>query len=322
MKPLISVIVPFYNVEKYLPGCLDSLSRQSLSAIEILLIDDASSDNCGKICEVYAENDYRFKVFHNDKNRGPAAARNIGVLQASGDYLMFVDSDDWISDDCCQVAYECAIRQKADLVMFAYQCVKVNDSGNLENVFVNKVSEGVKTREEGIELTFESFGMVPWNKLYHKKLFNNVTYPEGYLFEDTATTYKLIWNASRIYCIENVLYYHLLSRSGSVMSNRKTVKAKKDMARVHLWHCCDLHNWGYSSEALKPHLISAALNYCVTNKRVVGDADYLFAEKTLTNLQDISKANSWKRRSMIRLFQFNRTLFDIVCKLLGRRVEL
>ena len=321
MKPLVSVIVPFYNVEKYLHRCLASLSRQTLASIEILLINDASTDNCGNICEIYAEKDLRFKVFHNEENKGLAAVRNIGIKLAIGDYVMFVDSDDWVSDNCCEVAYKCAIEKNADIVMFAYQRIIENDLGGFDNVFVNKVSEGFKTKEEAIELTFVSFGMVAWNKLYHKKLFDNVTYPEGYWFEDTATTYKLIWNASRIYCIEDVLYCYLFGHPGSIMSFNKTSKARKDSAKIKLWHCCDLYNWGYRNELIVSRLISAALDYCLTNKKDDNDKEYLIAEKILKEARVIPKAFSWRSRAVIRLYQFNRALFDTVCVLFGKRVD-
>ena len=320
MKTLVSIIVPVYNVEKYLHRCLDSLSRQTLASIEILLIDDASTDNCGIICEAYAAKDSRFKVLHNTKNKGLAAVRNIGVKLASSDYFMFVDSDDWVSNNCCKVVYECAIKNNADIVMFAYQLTKENDVGGFRNIFVNRVSEGFKTKEEAIELTYLSYGMVAWNKLYHRKLFDNVTYPEGYWFEDTATTYKLLWKASKIYCIEDVLYYYLFGRPGSIMSNIKNAKARKDSAKIQLWHCCDLYNWGYRKELSMPRLISAALNYCLTNKQDDNDKEYLIAEKILKEVRDIPKTYSWRSRVMIRLFQLNRTLFDIVCILFGKRV--
>ena len=321
MKPLVSVIVPVYKVEEYLPHCLDSLRRQSLKTIEILLINDASPDRCGEICEEYAAQDIRFKVIHHSENRGLSAARNTGIANATADYLMFVDSDDWAGKTLCQTAYESAVQHHADLVMFAYQCVRENGLDKLEYGLIKSVTDGLKTREEAIEFTFKSYGMVAWNKLYHKKLFHNVLYPEGDLFEDTATTYKLIWRATRIYCIDKVLYYHLIARPGSIMSNNKTPKALKDSAKVCLRFSCDLYNWGYCSKTVESSLIGSALIYCVTNKKNIADPDYLVAEKILKNIHEIPKVNSWRARLMIRLFQVNRTMFDFVCVLLGRRVD-
>lgn len=319
MKSLVSVIVPIYKVEEHLQKCLDSLCRQSLFNIEILLIDDASPDKCGEICEEYVKKDNRFRVIHNITNQGLSVARNIGIENATADYLMFVDSDDWAHEDFCKDAYECAIQQKTDIVMFAYQNIIGSDLNKNDNNFVSKVASGLKTREEAIELTFESFGMVAWNKLYHKKLFNNIVYPKGYLFEDTATTYKLLWNASGIYCLDKVLYYHLRARPGSIMSNRKTAKAIKDAAMVQLRHCNDLYSWGYRSKRLETSLISAALCYCVVNKKDVTDSDYLIAERILKEIRIIPEDKSWKAQIMIRLFQVSPKLFELVCEMWGKR---
>ena len=128
MQPLISVIVPVYKVEDCIVRCLDSLRRQSFTNIEILLIDDASPDNCGKICELYAEKDSRFRVIHNLTNQGLSVARNIGITNARCDWLMFVDSDDWVHKDYCKEAYECAIDYQADLVLFRFQRIKDPES--------------------------------------------------------------------------------------------------------------------------------------------------------------------------------------------------
>ena len=106
MHPLVSVIVPVYKVEKYLVRCLDSLRGQSLHDIEIILIDDASPDSCGKICEEYAAKDVRFKVIYHAENRGLSEARNTGIKHAIAEFLMFVDSDDWVQEDFCKEAYE------------------------------------------------------------------------------------------------------------------------------------------------------------------------------------------------------------------------
>ena len=123
MKPLVSVIVPVYGVEDYLTRCLDSLCKQNLKNIEILLIDDASPDRCGEICDSYAVKDARFTVIHNENNKGLSVARNIGIEHATADYLMFVDGDDWVHEDFCKAPYECAVYHKADLIMFRYQSI-------------------------------------------------------------------------------------------------------------------------------------------------------------------------------------------------------
>lgn len=216
MWPLVSVIVPVYKVEDVLKRCLDSLGRQSLREIEILLIDDASPDRCGEICEKYAVKDSRFKVIHHLENRGLSAARNTGIAYASADYLMFVDSDDWVHENFCKLPYEYAVQNQADMVMFRYQRIEKNDSAR-PIMKEEGISSGQLTRLEAIELLLHEVGTYPWNKLYSRRLFNNVSYPEGYIYEGTGTIYKTILLADKFfiwvyYCTTIVIMREALQR--------------------------------------------------------------------------------------------------------------
>ena len=121
----LSVLVPVFNVERFLPRCLDSLAAQSLPGIEILLIDDGSTDASGRICEEYAARDARFRVIHQE-NRGLSAVRNRSLEEAAGEYLMFVDADDWVEPDFCETPWRCAVEQDADVVFFRYRRTKEN----------------------------------------------------------------------------------------------------------------------------------------------------------------------------------------------------
>lgn len=119
MNPKVSIIVPVYNVEKYLPKCLDSLINQTLTDIEIVVVDDGSPDNCPMICDDYAQKDNRVKVVHK-KNGGLSSARNEGLKYISGDFFMFVDSDDWLDLQTCEDSYNEIVSEKADCLMFSY----------------------------------------------------------------------------------------------------------------------------------------------------------------------------------------------------------
>ena len=134
--PLVSVIVPNYNVERYVRKCLDSLRGQTLREIEVICIDDGSTDESGRIVDEYAKEDERLRVIHTE-NRGLSAARNRGIDEARADWLMFVDSDDWVDPDFCKVPYEAAIENQADLVIFAV--CKVTRLGRVRkhNEYVN-----------------------------------------------------------------------------------------------------------------------------------------------------------------------------------------
>ena len=310
----VSVIVPVYKVEAYLVQCLDSLCRQTLQDIEIILVDDASPDRCGEICEAYAEKDTRFKVIHHPENSGLGAARNTGIAHATCDYLMFVDSDDVVNEDFCRLPYECACRYCSDLVMFGYE---VN---RLKGLKIKKiVPAGYKTRYEAVELTFSGYGMVAWNKLYSKRLFNGIIYPEGILYEDTATTYKLIWRASCIYCINDVLYYHCL-RWGSLSERRETLKMIRDRFAVQWQQCKELYAWGYKSEKLDLYKMNVALAYCIGKSMDLTDLCYCMAAQYLQQTVRIPKKLTRKRKLLVKLFKFSPKMFSFVCKIWGKQI--
>ena len=230
ITPLVSVVVPVYHVEPYLRCCLDSLCKQSLSDIEVILVDDASPDNCGDICEEYAANHAHFKVFHQPENRGLSAARNLGIKNATGHYLMFVDGDDWVHEDFCKAAYECAEKNQVDLVMFNYTRVEYGNATNGSPAkFFRSFSEGIKTKEESLDMMLADGGNAAWNKLYRKELFEDISYPEGFLYEDTGATYKLVYNATCFYFLDQVLYYQCI-RPNSITKSRITQKVLRDRA--------------------------------------------------------------------------------------------
>ncbi len=312
----VSVIVPVYNMEQYLARCLDSLRRQSLRDIEIVLIDDGSSDRSGEICEAYAAKDARFKVIHHSENKGVSAVRNTGITYASGDYLMFVDSDDYVHEDFCRLPYESAVEYQSDLVMFGYIVIPLQAS----QTTINTVSTGYKTRDEAIEFSFRSYGMVPVNKLYSKNLFKGILYPEGIIYEDTATSYKLIWKASRIYCIHDVLYYRC-HRKGSLTVRKKTMKMLRNQFAV-CWHQCnDLSAWGYHSVNLNEFRFGWAFSYCMQTKMDDSDIYYVEAARFLKGVANIPASITRKRRLLLSIFRFSPGLFHLICRLWGKKVE-
>lgn len=319
MQSLVSVVVPVYKVEKYLDRCLDSLCRQSLHDIEIILVDDASPDRCGDICEKYALKDTRFKVIHHPENRGLSAARNTGIANATSDYLMFVDSDDYVHEDFCKLPYECAIKKHVDLVLFNLFKIKQQKIINLpesKRTIVNLV--GYKTQSEAIDLLFcESTGSSACNKLYNKNLFKSLLFPEGRFYEDWSTTYKIIWQASHIYYLENYLYYYCL-RTNSITSLhlRKVLDDKLDMA---VQQSNELHDWGYSSAALDLNVNNVALSYCMYCKRDNSNYHYMLSARILHTCNRIPADFSWKRKFLLFIFKISTQLFELVCIVCGKK---
>lgn len=318
MKPLVSVIVPVYKVEGYLERCLDSLCRQSLADIEILLVDDASPDRCGAICEAYAANDARARVFHQPENRGLSAARNLGIGHASGAYLMFVDSDDWVHEDFCKEAYECAVRYQADLVMFNRERVFKSADGSIVSKPDPFFPEGYKTTQEALDIMLTDGGNAAWNKLYKKELFEGVSYPEGYLYEDTGATYKLVVKASRVYYLAKALYYHCL-RSGSITTQKVTKKVLEDRATLNSQRYRDLVAWGYDSESLDYRFKSFALWYCARKKKDASDPKYVFLAEGLRSGR-IPEKFSRRQKIQIILFRYFPAVFEFLCFLRGTKI--
>lgn len=225
MHRKISVIIPVYKVEKYLKRCVESVVNQTYKNIEIILVNDGSPDKCGEICDEYARIDSRIKVIHKE-NGGLSSARNSGLDIASGDYIMFVDSDDWISEVSLEQLNE-YIDMDYDIINFKFSFVKENSKELIET------NNNIKDSYECDLITYidklfsGELNFFIWNKLYKKNLFDEVRFPEGRNYEDLATIYKLYFNAKSIIVTDYTLYYYWLGNSNSITSN-STVKNMRD----------------------------------------------------------------------------------------------
>ena len=232
---LISVIVPIYNVEKFIRKCVDSIIGQTYKNLEIFLVDDGSPDKCGAICEEYAQKDRRIKVIHKE-NGGLSSARNAALDIATGDYVMFVDSDDWVEPDFCKRALEMAIREDVPIVSFAYNNVIIKEKNNEIKKYgraTNKVRK--VTSSEAIKhviLKDDVIFSFAWNKIYKKELFDDVRYPMGMTYEDQGTTYQLLHKAKNIY-VSNEILYNYVRRGDSISGEWYTPHAVHD--RFILW---------------------------------------------------------------------------------------
>lgn len=202
---MISVIVPVYNVEAYLSQCLDSVLAQTYQDLEILLIDDGSTDRSGSICDEYQEKDERIRVFHT-YNHGLSAARNIGLDYASGEYILLLDSDDWIDRKTVQVLVEYAEKHDADVVSCAYYYEWKNSRNMEEKIDHLIILKGNQIMWAHIQEPY--LGYVAWNKLYRTRLFSGTRYPAGRNHEDVLTTHKLLASAEKVVCIPDALFHY------------------------------------------------------------------------------------------------------------------
>lgn len=218
MKPKVSVIVPVYNVEKYLVRCLESIINQTLSDIEIILIDDGSSDDSGIICEEYTRKDIRIKVIHK-KNGGLSSARNAGLDIAKGEYIGFIDSDDYIHPKMYEILYDNIISYKADIAICDYTDVydtvvkefNIDSEMNIKN-FNNVEALNEIYKENGVKF------VVAWNKLYHRTVFEHLRYPYGKIHEDEFVIHTVLFNSKNTVYINYPLYYYYQNKEGITKS--------------------------------------------------------------------------------------------------------
>ncbi len=210
---LVTVIVPIYNTEAFLPKCIDSLLAQTHKKLEILLIDDGSPDGCGRICDEYAAKDDRITVFHQE-NSGQAGARNFALSVATGDYISFVDSDDWIAPDTYKVMLQSIEKNACDIAACGRFSVK--DGQISESRAFKMEKETVMSTEEAIGrfLTYQGLDCSPCDKLFKRELLTGLTFPMGYICEDAPFVYRAIKRAKKIVHCAKPLYYVLI-RSGS-----------------------------------------------------------------------------------------------------------
>ncbi len=215
--PAISVIIPIYNVDEYLSRCLSSVAYQSFRDFEVIMVNDGSTDNSPNIAAQFEREFSNFKLVHNTK-KGVSSARNLGVELATGEYIAFVDSDDYIDINYLKYLYEAAKEHNADVVHCNYG-LYYKESGLVRPVVIRKPKAGIMTNMQMVEHTIADFCMRSylWNKLWRRTLFtdNNITFPE-IKFEDIATTSRLMYFANKGVAINKVLYYYTV-RKGSIV---------------------------------------------------------------------------------------------------------
>lgn len=216
---MISVIVPVYKVEKYIDRCLESLINQDFDSFEIILVDDGSPDNCGNICDEYSKKFGFIKVVHK-KNGGLSSARNVGLEVASGSYICFVDSDDWLDSHALSALYKIAIDNNAEIVSGSYKLAK---DSRVKNKSKNNVK--IYDRDDALEYYLRQ-GMSniiseypAWSKLYKAELFEGERFPVGQLYEDVVTVFKLI-KKTKVYAKTEKIIYYYFQNTSSITHNK------------------------------------------------------------------------------------------------------
>ena len=214
MKDLISVIVPVYNIAGYLPQCLDSILNQDHKKLEVILIDDGSTDASGETCDQYALQDSRIRVIHQ-KNGGAAAAKNAGLRIATGEYLAFADSDDYLEPESYSYMLQALKDSDAQAGEFSFRYV--SRSGGKDHIIYSQ-RECVSAKEYLLRFTKGWNCALLWNKLYRRELFDGIFFEEGHRIDDEYFTYRGIMNARSVVCDSRIVYNYRLRRSGAMLN--------------------------------------------------------------------------------------------------------
>lgn len=226
-KDLISVIVPVYNVENYLERCVNSIRNQTYTQLEIILVDDGSTDSSPGLCDAYAGQDSRIKVVHKE-NGGLSDARNAGLEAATGAYIGYVDSDDWIEADMYEQMYTACIEHDAQLAACRYFSEyqdRTISGGSGKNILL--------TREELLQIyicgheKYIIYNSV-WSKLFRRELVENMVFPKGRNSEDIMYTTRAFCSLKRAVYIDKCLYHYVLDRKGSIMNAAKGERMFRD----------------------------------------------------------------------------------------------
>lgn len=211
---LVSLIIPVYNVESFLPRCLDSVSSQTYKELEVIIINDGSTDNSQQIIDRYVAENPCFKAY-TIENSGQGGARNYGFEKANGEYIAFLDSDDYIAPDCIERLVETAIKEDGDIVVC--NCYDVREDGSVLEKYKNNQDNITTSLFENPQILFNR--VAPWGKLFKKSVFGELRFVTGVWYEDMRLVPKLYLNAKKITYIDDSLFFYV-QRQGSTMNNK------------------------------------------------------------------------------------------------------
>lgn len=267
-KDLVSVIIPIYNVEQFFSRCIESVISQTYKNLEIILVDDGSTDHCGIIADKYAEKDDRIKVIHQ-KNGGLSAARNNGIAIATGKYITLVDSDDYIDNSFVETLLDNLAKTDSDISVcdyqvFEHECPQIATGKNIAKTY---------DAQDALKHLFYQKGITTsaCAKLYKAKLFKGIKYPVGKICEDLATTYRLFASSKRICVTQKKLYFYLVNPNSIINSNKKQMKPERLVSLDFCEEIIDFADKNY------PETRRAAIN------RLFADAIYILTDLPNTN---------------------------------------
>lgn len=316
---MISIIIPVYKVERYLRQCLDSILCQTYRDLDILLIDDGSPDRSGEICEEYATKDNRIRVFHT-KNNGLSSARNLGLREAKGEYIGFIDSDDWIEPNMYEILLRRLEEKGTDISICGVWKEYLGSRCDYS------ICDGIYDGTEAIRiLIYDQISNGVWNRLYKKECWTSITFPENHTYEEIATSYKVILMAHSVLCVPERLYHYRMRKDSIV--HTPSIKNNKDYWNSlygRLLFLCKLPEFKYNQEIiekLEMQVTCAAIQVWEQMFHIPKEQrDYLFLHKISCFVKRhyllLSGKRDWslRFRAFIFFMRFASEIsFDVLC---------
>jgi len=307
VKEKISIIIPVYNSAAYLPECIKSVTGQTYKNLEIILVDDGSTDNSGKLCDMYAETDKRIKVIHKE-NGGVSEARNTGIKAATAGYIGFVDSDDYIEEDMYEILYGILYSYDADIVECRFYKV-IDGRKDIENTTGTIEQFDTASALESL-ISSRKLKVNVYNKIYKRKLLDNIEFPVNKINEDAAWTYKILARAEKLVHCDAVKYYQVIRRQSITQSEdyrEKTDRFNAEIERLDFIHN-NFNNLFNLAQKKMFSFILRKLNKFETNKDLDKNKEY--SNKIKKYISDnfnslCSNPLIGKEKIFIKLFKFS-----------------
>lgn len=319
-NPLISVIIPVYKVEKYLAQCLDSVLNQTYGNLEIVLVDDGSPDSCPQICDEYGVKDARVHVIHK-KNGGLASARNVGLDHASGEFVSFIDSDDWIEKETYEKIMQVQEETLAEIIMF--DIIQTDGMTFFDKFnYTRETGRVVAANEIVKQILLDKIGSEVVKAVYDIKCWEGIRFPFGRLYEDIPTTYHVYEKASKVAFVNEPLYKYRVNKS-SISYTPNPIKpyhfylGYREHFEYARKHYPDIvrrvgANAAHYAISMYFHACTDAIETLTPYKPEV--ELFLDENKKYFNMNEIMRS----RRIMLKLFYFSKSLFKLVCKIINK----
>lgn len=305
---LVSIIIPVFNVRPYIAEAIESAVKQTYRNLEIIVIDDGSTDGSGGICDSFAIEDQRIRVIHQD-NRGLSAARNVGLNLSTGNVITFLDADDVYHPQYVETMLSAMAREEVDLVICKYQVHRATEkmSFNDKVKATPVIEEGVYNRIQSLNsLADGSINPMVWNKLYKRELWNGIRFPEGRVHEDIDTTYRILDECQKIYVVSDPLYLRRI-RAGSIISSTTRSNAEDCiLALNHFEKFVRSNTPGtFGSEHLK-HVRQYKLDWMIRYyvKLMQKNEDKAFCDKLRESIVTLRKSTGLRDADLLRILRY------------------